>query len=102
MEKNRIQQWIRRWWWNAAGAMMFVVAVLGLFLPFVPAAPFALFAGACFARGSEKFHQYLMNSRLFGKMVRDWHEHRKISRGTWFALGVSAGMTVGFIVWWLL
>lgn len=55
-----------------------LLAVLGVFLPVLPATPFVLLAAACFARGSERFHDWLMSHPRLGPIVHDWQRHRSI------------------------
>jgi hypothetical protein len=37
-----------------------------------------LLAAACYARGSERFHQWLLANRTFGPMVYEWEQHRSL------------------------
>ena len=56
------------------------LAVLGLFLPLLPTTPFLLVASSCFLRSSPRWQRWLLNSRWFGPMLRDWDEHRAVRR----------------------
>lgn len=51
---------------NIAGTVALTLAVLGIFLPLLPTTPFLLLASACYVRGSERLHRWLMRNRLFG------------------------------------
>jgi uncharacterized protein len=61
------------------GIISLVLGFIGIFLPLLPTTPFILFAAYCFARSSEKFHNYLMNHKRFGKMVSDFYEKKIIT-----------------------
>lgn len=37
-----------------------------------------LLAAACFAKTSPKFHHWLLNSKVFGQLIRNWNEERFI------------------------
>ena len=63
---------------NIAGAIALALGLLGIFLPLLPTTPFVLLAAACFARGSERFHQWLLANRTFGPMVNEWERHRSL------------------------
>ena len=63
---------------NVAGAVALALGVLGIFLPLLPTTPFVLLAAACFARGSERFHRWLLDNATFGPMVREWESHRSL------------------------
>lgn len=65
-----------------AGFLLVGVAALGFVLPVLPGTPFLLLAAWCFARSSERWHQWLLNSELFGPVIRNWEENRCISRKT--------------------
>jgi uncharacterized membrane protein YbaN (DUF454 family) len=49
--------------------------MIGVVLPLLPTTPFIILAAFCFSRSSKKFHQLLINHRLFGAMIRDWEAH---------------------------
>ena len=65
-----------------AGVVSLGLAVAGIFLPVLPTTPLVLLAATCFARSYRPFHEWLLAHRLFGPMVREWHEHRSIPRRT--------------------
>ena len=62
-----------------AGSLFVVVGLAGIFLPVLPTTPFLLLAAACYARASRRFYNALLNSRLFGPAILEWHEHRAIA-----------------------
>jgi len=82
-----------------AGLVSLGLAVAGIFLPVLPTTPLVLLAAACFARSYRPFHEWLVAHRLFGPMVREWHEHRSIPyRTKIFAIGMMAGaLTVSIV-----
>jgi uncharacterized protein len=59
---------------NIIGLIAVVLAILGVFLPLLPTTPFLLLASACFARGSERLHGWLLNNKLFGTALRDFEQ----------------------------
>ncbi|MBI2038147.1 MAG: DUF454 family protein [Candidatus Magasanikbacteria bacterium] len=90
---------VPKWLFVFAGHLAAILAFLGLVLPHVPAALFAFLAAGCYNKGSEKFHKRLLNSRVFGKMIRDWQERRKISWTTRLWIGGSVVFTIAYCVW---
>ena len=70
---------VGRFWYLAAGHLSMVFAVLGVFLPLLPTTPFLLLAAACYARGSVRFYNWLLNSPTFGPIVRNWREDRSVA-----------------------
>jgi hypothetical protein len=93
---------VARLWFLAAGHLSIGLAVLGVFLPLLPTTPFLLLAAACYARGSVRFYNWLLNSRTFGPLIRNWREHRSIAlRYKLLAIGMiafSIGSTVVFFM----
>ncbi|HCZ33955.1 MAG TPA: DUF454 domain-containing protein [Holophagaceae bacterium] len=84
----------------AAGLLCLVLAVLGLFLPLLPATPFLLLAAACFARSSERLHAWMLRHRRFGPLLNDWETQRAIrpaaKRSATAAILASATLTLAF------
>jgi uncharacterized membrane protein YbaN (DUF454 family) len=64
------------------GFLFLGVAMLGFVLPVLPGTPFLLVSAWFFARSSEKWHQWLLASELFGPIIHNWEAHRCISRRT--------------------
>ena len=62
------------------GWVFVALAVLGVFLPLLPTTPFVLLASSCFLKSSPRWQRWLANSRWFGPLLRDWHEHRAVRR----------------------
>lgn len=63
---------------NVLGSLFLVLAVLGIFLPLLPATPFLLLASACYLRGSDRLHSWMMNHRLFGSYLKNIQQRRGI------------------------
>lgn len=91
-----------RFWYLAAGHLSIALAVLGVFLPLLPTTPFLLLAAACYARGSVRFYNWLLNSPTFGPMVRNWREDRSVAlKHKLMAIGLitlSIGTSVVFFI----
>jgi uncharacterized protein len=73
---------VRRGAWVVAAYGFLGLALVGIALPVLPTTPFALLAAYCAARGSERLHRRLLAHRALGPVIRDWHEHRAVSRRT--------------------
>lgn len=56
------------------------LAGLGVVLPLLPTTPFLLVATACFAKSSPRFHQKLLDNKVFGPLITNWRETRSIPK----------------------
>lgn len=61
-----------RWTLICCGWLCIVSGVIGIFLPVVPTVPFLLLATACFARSSDRFHNWLVTHNHLGPLIRDY------------------------------
>lgn len=71
---------VRRLVYLAAGFGCVGLAYLGAILPGLPTTPWVLLASYCFGRSSPRLQRWLRRSPLFGRLVRDWEDHRGIRR----------------------
>ncbi|NYT59565.1 YbaN family protein [Alcaligenaceae bacterium] len=63
---------------NVVGTLALFLAILGIFLPLLPTTPFLLLASACYLRGSERAHRWLMNNQVLGPYLRNIQSGRGI------------------------
>ena len=68
--------------YKSLGFLFLGLGVLGVFLPLLPTTPFLLVSAGCFAKSSDKWHQWLLSNRIFGPIIKDWHDRRCISIST--------------------
>jgi uncharacterized membrane protein YbaN (DUF454 family) len=66
--------------WIIAGLVCLVIGIAGTILPFVPGTLFLIVAAFCFARGSQRLHDWLVNHPQLGPVIRDWQQHGAIRR----------------------
>lgn len=84
------------------GFLFLLLGLLGIPLPILPSTPFILLAAWFFARSSEKWHMWLLNSALFGPMIHNWETNHCISRRTKFValvtMLIAGGCSIGFAI----
>jgi uncharacterized membrane protein YbaN (DUF454 family) len=66
----------------AFGFVALSLGVIGIPMPVLPTTPFLLLAAWCFARSSERWHQWLLANETFGPVISRWEERRCISLRT--------------------
>ena len=75
--------------WFSVGICALGLGILGAFLPLLPTTPFVLVAAFAFARSSQRWHDWLINHRVFGPLIEDWRAHGAISRKTKIVAALS-------------
>jgi len=68
--------------YKSLGFIFLGLGVLGVFLPLLPTTPFLLVSAGCFAKSSDKWHQWLLSNRYLGPIIKDWQDRRCISTST--------------------
>jgi uncharacterized protein len=63
-----------RWFWIGAGFFFVALGFIGAFVPVMPSTVFFIIAAWCFARGSERWLNWLLALPTVGPLVRDYRE----------------------------
>ncbi|WP_133407453.1 YbaN family protein [Parashewanella tropica] len=71
---------LKRGLFAAVGLLSVALGVLGIFLPLLPTVPFILFALYCFARSSQRLHNWLLNHPWFREAIADWQQHKGLRK----------------------
>jgi len=77
------------------GFVALALGIAGIVLPVLPTTPFVLLAAACFARGSQRFHDWLLGHALFGAMITEWQQYGSIPWRTKIVAIVLMSSTLG-------
>ncbi|MBC8144176.1 MAG: YbaN family protein [bacterium] len=83
---------------NILGTIFVGLGIAGIILPLLPATPFFLLASACYLRGSERLHSWLMNHRYLGSYLRNYQEHRAMPMGAKIATLIVLWISIGFSI----
>lgn len=89
---------IKRALWFTAGILFLGLAYIGMVVPGIPWSTPSLIATYCFARSSKRFHNYMMNHKLFGPFIKDWQAGSVFpTKGKWF---MFISMDVSLVIFW--
>ena len=53
------------------GIISFVLGAIGIILPILPTTPFLLLSAFLFSKSSDRFHQYLIQTKLYQKYINE-------------------------------
>ncbi|MCW4049013.1 MAG: YbaN family protein [Candidatus Bathyarchaeota archaeon] len=89
---------IRKGTYIIAGTMALIAGIIGIFLPVIPTTPFVLLASACYLRGSQRLHEWILAHEWFGDTIRNYEAGKGLKKATkikaislmWLAILVSA------------
>lgn len=82
-----------------AGSVSLALGLIGVVLPGLPTTPFVLLAAACYAKASPRLHDWMLRHRITGPLLRDWEQHRSLTRRTKQIAVGSMLLMVGVSVW---
>lgn len=89
---------IKKLFWLGLGFVFLGIAYIGVITPGIPWSTPTVVAAFCFAKGSKRWHDWIMNHRLFGPFLRNWSERRVFPiAGKW---AMVATMDVSLIILW--
>ena len=89
---------IKKALWFSLGCILLVVAFIGVYLPGLPWSTPSVGAAYCFAKSSQRMHNYIMNHKLFGPFLRGWAEKRVFP--TKFKYFMLVTMCSSLVVMW--
>ena len=82
------------------GCLGLGIGALGAVLPLLPAFPFLMLAAFCFAKSSEKLHNWFISTRLYKKNIESFVQGKGMTVKTKvrIMLTVTILMSIGFIM----
>ena len=57
---------------------MLCIGIVGIALPILPTTPFLLLSSFCFAKGSDKFHKWFINSNIYKNNLENFVKNREM------------------------
>lgn len=86
--------------WIILGFICLGIGCIGAVLPFLPAFPFFLCTAICFAKSSERLHQWFIGTKLYEEHLRTYVEKRGMLLKTKISiiLSLTLVMGIGFLM----
>lgn len=84
-----------RYMWITIGVISFAVGTIGIFLPILPTFPFYLLTLIAFANGSQKLHDWFVNSSFYKNNVQEFLETKMLSKASKVKILLSMGIFMG-------
>lgn len=87
--------------WNIAGSIFVAIGVIGIFVPLLPTTVFLLLAAACYNKGSERFHHWLIHNKLLGPYISNFKEKKGIPMSVKIRTLALLWGTIGLSIYWV-
>ncbi|HEC2225514.1 TPA: YbaN family protein [Staphylococcus delphini] len=81
------------------GGIFTLLGFAGAVLPLLPTTPFLLVAVLCFAKSSDRFHDWLIQTKVYQAYVEDFRKYRGYTMKKKIQLLISLYSVVGFSIW---
>lgn len=90
---------IKKYLWMAAGFLFLGIAYIGVLVPGIPWSTPSLIAAYCFSKSSERFHNYMINHKVFGPFITNWRDGKVYpSKVKWFMfIGMDASLVIFYL-----
>lgn len=96
---------LKRGLYLCVGLLSLILGIIGIIVPVLPTVPFILLAAFCFARSSDKLHQWLMTHPWFSEAINNWQTKRAMDKALkrramiMTTLSFALSITIVPIIW---
>lgn len=88
-----------RWLLLLLAGLSLALGIVGIFVPGLPTTVFLLIAAWAASRSSPRLHAWLLNHRVFGKLIADWQAGGCVSRRSKWNATAAMAVCVVLLLW---
>jgi len=97
---------LRKGLFVVAGSIFLALGCVGIVLPILPTTPFLLLSAACYYKGSERMHRWMLSNKWFGSYIKNYKEGKGLSLKAkgftlallWIVISYSALFVVNLLI----
>ena len=78
------------------GCIGFGIGAIGSVVPVLPTFPFLLLAAFCFAKSSERLHNWFLNTKLYKNNLESYVQERSMTKLTKMRIMATVTLLMGF------
>ena len=87
---------VKKYIYIAVGLIAFALGAIGVILPVLPTTPFLLLASFCFAKGSDRFHAWFTESKIYKKHLESFVREKAMTLKQKITLLAFADFMIAF------
>ena len=87
---------MRRVFWIALGTICLALGSVGIVLPILPTVPFYLATLYCYARGSEKLHDWFVGTKLYKNHLDEFVKEKGMTLSAKIKMVIVVTLLMGF------
>ena len=70
---------IKKMFYICLGSISLLLGIIGIALPILPTTPLILLSCYCYSKSSERFHNWLISTKIYKKYGKDFIENRQLT-----------------------
>ena len=82
-----------------AGWISVALGIIGIPTPLLPTTPFLLLAAFCFARGSQRWHDWLIQHRVLGAYITAFRDQKGLTVKQKWRIAISIMLSLALGAW---
>ena len=82
-----------------AGWISVALGIIGIPTPLLPTTPFLLLAAFCFARGSQRWHDWLIHHRVLGAYITAFRDQKGLTVKQKWRIAISIMLSLALGAW---